>query len=52
MTLTEDIFTTYYTMEAQFKRHAHTIEAYARRNKYKRVVHKLESGEVLKEVEL
>ena len=46
------IFTAYYINAEQFKRHFHTIENYARREKFKDVAHKLESGEVLRETRL
>lgn len=46
------IFTAYYISAEQFKRHFHTVEAYARREKYKEVSHKLESGEILRNTRL
>lgn len=46
------VFTAYYIHAEQFKRHFHTVESYARREKYKEVIHKLETGEVLRETRL
>jgi hypothetical protein len=48
----EEVFTVYYICAEQFKRHFHTLENYARREKFKEVKHKLESGEVLRETRL
>ena len=48
----EFVFTAYYINAEQFKRHCHTVESYARREKYKEVIHKLETGEVLRETRL
>lgn len=48
----ELVFTAYYINAAQFKRHFHTLEAYARRANYKEVCHKLETGEVLRNTRL
>ena len=52
--MTDDdlVFTAYYIHVEQFKRHFHTLEAHARREKYKEVIHKLETGEVLRETRL
>ena len=46
------IFTAYYSCVEQFKRHYHTIENHARREKCECVIHKLQSGEVLQETRL
>lgn len=46
------IFTAYYINAEQFKRHFHTIENYARREKCESVIHRLQSGEVLQETRL
>ena len=46
------VFTAYYINAEQFKRHFHTIEDHARREGLKEVVHKLQTGEVLKETRL
>lgn len=43
------VFTAYYINAEQFKRPFHTIENHARREKCKVVIHKLETGEILKE---
>ena len=48
----ELVFVVYYISAEQFKRHFHTLENHARANKLKKVVHKLQSGEVLKETRL
>ena len=45
-----DTFYSYYDTKAQFERHYHTIESHAKRNGFVIVVHKLETGEVLKAV--
>ena len=52
--MTEDdlVFTAYYSSAEQFKRHFHTLEAYARRERFKEVIHKLETGEVLRATRL
>ena len=53
MTEREDqVFTVYYINAEQFKRHFHTLESMARRARFKEIVHKLESGEVLRETRL
>lgn len=46
------VFTAYYINAEQFKRHFHTIENHARREKCKEVIHKLQTGEILKETRL
>lgn len=46
------VFTVYYINAEQFKRYFHTLEAHARREGLKEVVHKLQTGEVLKETRL
>ena len=46
------VFTAYYINAEQFKRHYHTIENHARREKCESVIHKLQSGEVLQETRL
>jgi len=46
------VFTAYYITVEQFKRHFHTVESYARREKYKEVTHKLEAGEILRNTRL
>lgn len=46
------VFTAYYIHVEQFKRHFHTLENYARREKCKAVIHKLQTGEILKETRL
>ena len=48
----ETVFTVYYINAEQFKRHFHTLENHARREKFKKVAHKLQSGEMLKETRL
>ena len=46
------VFTAYYINAEQFKRHFHTMESHARYQKCKAVVHKLTTGEILKETRL
>lgn len=46
------VFTVYYISAEQFKRHFHTLENHARREKFKKIAHKLHSGEMLKETRL
>jgi len=46
------IFTAYYSTVEQFKRHFHTLERCAKRNGFKEIKHRLETGEVLKETRL
>ena len=48
----ELVFTVYYINAEQFKRHFHTLERMARREKFDEIVHRLQSGEVLKETRL
>ena len=48
----DQVFTAYYINAEQFKRHFHTLENYARREKFKEVSHKLQTGEVLRETRL
>ena len=52
--MTDDdlVFTAYYISAEQFKRHFHTVENHARREKCKEVIHKLQTGEILKETRL
>jgi hypothetical protein len=52
MTEEDQVFTVYYISAEQFKRHFHTLENHARREKFKKVAHKLQSGEVLRETRL
>ena len=48
----ETVFTAHYSTVEQFKRYYHTIENHARREKCVCVIHKLQTGEVLKETRL
>ena len=46
------VFTVYYICAEQFKRHFHTLENMARREKFNEIIHRLQSGEILKETRL
>ena len=48
----DQVFTVYYINAEQIKRHFHTLENYARREKFKEIIHRLQSGEVLQETRL
>ena len=46
------VFTVYYISAEQFKRHFHTLERMAKREKFDAIIHRLQSGEILQETRL